>query len=245
MFIAEGNKLAAEILRSDFTIRALIATDKWYSKVTGTEDSHKWQTFELFGNAEEIIVESHDIIKRISLLSAPQEVLLVVSIPSYKYKTEDMKSELALAFDDIRDPGNMGTILRICDWFGIQNIFCSPESVDIYNPKSVQASMGSITRTKVHYIGLEQFLKEVNDAGDIPVYGTLLKGNNIYNENLSPNGLVLFGNESSGISSVLMPFISKKIYVPDFSMHNNKPESLNISAAAAIVCSEFRRKAND
>jgi TrmH family RNA methyltransferase len=149
----------------------------------------------------------------------------------------DFAKELVLVLDDIRDPGNMGTILRIADWFGIRHIYCSAESVDVYNPKVIQASMGSIVKLQVHYTDLITMLNEAGEG--IPVYGAVLNGKSIYEENLRPNGLLVIGNESTGISEDVFKFITKPISIPIYN--TNGPESLNAGVATAILCAEFRR----
>jgi TrmH family RNA methyltransferase len=137
----------------------------------------------------------------------------------------------------------MGTIIRIADWFGISNIICSNHSVEIYNPKVVQSTMGSIARVNVTYTDLKVFLDNV--PTNIPIYGTLLDGENIYNQDLSSNGIIIVGNESRGISKEIIPFITKKILIPAYAQNKeSKAESLNASVATAIVCAEFKRKFN-
>lgn len=151
----------------------------------------------------------------------------------------DMTSELILMLDNISDPGNMGTIIRTADWFGVQHIICSENCVDVFNPKVVQASMGSIFRVKIHYKKSEEFLQNISVG--IPIYGTLLNGKSIYETHLSRNGIILIGNESHGISTHLLPFIKSKISIPGFSK-GKSAESLNASIAASIVLAEFRRQ---
>jgi TrmH family RNA methyltransferase len=145
-----------------------------------------------------------------------------------------LKKELVIALEDIRDPGNMGTILRIADWFGISHLVCSETCVDIYNPKVVQSSMGSLARVHVYHENLTETLQKFN-----PVYGTVMQGNNIYNEKLSGKGVILIGNESRGISEGLLKHVSHKITIPNYS---SGADSLNAAVACAIVCSEFRRR---
>ena len=178
---------------------------------------------------------------KISQLTTPQNVLGIFNIPDISINNLSLSGALTLMLDDIKDPGNMGTIIRIADWFGIKQIICSPESVDIYNPKVVQGSMGSIARVNVAYANLLDILQ--NKSENIPVYGALLDGENIYKTTLEPSGIIIIGNESEGISENLLPHISKKIMIPSFNTNLQKAESLNAAIAAGIICAEFRRRA--
>lgn len=179
--------------------------------------------------------------ERISALSTAPEILAVVNMP--EEQTEKVfdrtfyKGELVLMLDDIRDPGNMGTLIRIADWFGIRKLICSESSVELYNPKVIQATMGSLLRTNIFYAPLPEVLDAVKP---VTVYGALLEGRNIYRENLKPEGILLLGNESRGISNPLIPFITNPVSIPGFG----QAESLNVAVAAGIICSEFRRNSN-
>lgn len=226
-FLAEGNKLVDDLLGS-FTCEYLLAEKNWL-------ESH--EKIEV----GEIIEAGHEEIRQASLLKNPQEVLAVFKIPSYPLDPNRIKSELTLALDDVQDPGNLGTIVRLSDWFGIQNIICSKGTADLYNPKTVQATMGAIGRVKVHYTDLPVFFKRISGSG-LPVYGTFLHGNNIYEENLSPNGIVVMGNEGNGISPEVEKYIKKRLFIPAFPQGKNEMESLNVAIAAAITCAEFRRQ---
>ena len=139
---------------------------------------------------------------------------------------------------NVNDPGNLGTIIRLCDWFGVTDLICSTETVDCYNPKVVQASMGSLTRVNITYLDLEEFLKDVKN---IPVYGTFMEGDNVYKSNLDKKGIVIFGNEANGINDKLECLISKKITIPRFGF-TQETESLNVATAAAVLLSEFKRR---
>ena len=164
----------------------------------------------------------------------------VVEQFKFEYSNTEIKSKLSILLDKINDPGNLGTIIRIADWFGIDHIFCTRDSVDLYNPKVVQSTMGAIFRVKVHYIDFKDLLEE-----DFNVYGTYLEGNNIYHEKLSHNGFIIMGSESHGISTEWKPYINKKLFIPNFPLGQKTSESLNISVATAITCSEFRRRINE
>ncbi len=225
LFVAEGTKTILEIAPyADCEI--LCATTEWLSenKLRGKE------TIEI--NEEEL--------KKISFLTTPQKVLAVCKKTVVEYKPEELQRNLSLALDNIQDPGNLGTIIRIADWFGIQHVFCSTATVDVFNPKTVQATMGAIGRVKVHYVDLPVFLRE--QSRKLPLWGTFLDGKNIYKENLSPNGIIVMGNEGNGISPEIEKLISHKLFIPNFPANAETSESLNVAVATAIVCSEFRRR---
>jgi TrmH family RNA methyltransferase len=160
--------------------------------------------------------------------------LAVFKIPKAK---EMVEKGLIVALDDVRDPGNLGTIIRLCDWFGIETLFCSEESVDIYNPKVVQATMGSISRVNVVYGNLETFLSQTK----LPIFGTFMDGNNIYQEELPKEGIIIMGNEANGISTSVEKLVSDRIAIPRFG-NLQVTESLNVATATAIILSEFKRK---
>ena len=237
-FIAEGHKLVMDLLNSDFTIVGLYASADWIVAnlpLTGKKNIPVFET-----TLQEM--------KRITSLSTPSPVLAVVKIPEEERDasrvTRHASRFLFLALDDIRDPGNLGTIIRIADWFGLSGVYCSQNCVDIYNPKVVQATMGSIARVTVFRRDLKKlFIDIARYKIDIPVYGALLEGESIFSHPLTPYGIILIGNESRGISPELIPFITQKIFIPSFgSTESGKAESLNASVAAAILCAEFRRK---
>ena len=173
-------------------------------------------------------------LKKISALTTPNTCLAVFKIPKAK---EMVEKGLIVALDDVRDPGNLGTIIRLCDWFGIETLFCSEESVDIYNPKVVQATMGSISRVNVVYGNLETFLSQTN----LPVFGTFMDGKNIYQEELPKEGIIIMGNEANGISTSVEKLVSERIAIPRFG-NLQVTESLNVATATAIILSEFKRK---
>ncbi len=229
-FIAEGDKLICDLLSSDFSISEIYALSDWL------------QTH-IISDKIAVTEVTENELERISQLKTPNKVL---GILNYKKPllTENINfDELILVLDEIKDPGNMGTIIRIADWFGIKNIICSENSVDLYNPKVIQSTMGSLARVNLIYVELTEFFNSI--PGNIPVYGTLLNGDSIYKQDLSKNGIIIVGNESRGISKEIIPYISNKIFIPSFSQNiDNKAESLNASIATAIVCAEFKRKFN-
>ncbi len=224
-FLAEGNKLVTDTIRH-FDCRMLVATPEWIEQHPNLP-------------AQEIITASKDEIKKCSLLKNPQDVIAVYEKPVYNINADSLKEQLILALDTVQDPGNLGTIVRIADWFGISNIVCSAECADIYNPKTVQATMGALSRVQVHYTSLSDFLKSMTPA---PIYGTFLEGNDIYKESLSANGVIVMGNEGNGISDEIRKFVNKKLYIPPYPANAETSESLNVAIATAVTCAEFRRR---
>lgn len=178
--------------------------------------------------------------QKITFQKSPQGVLAVFEKPSYELNSEKISKSLSLALDDIQDPGNLGTIIRTADWFGVKDIFCSRNSADVYNPKVVQATMGAIARVRVHYVDLFDFLKDISHS--MPVYGTLLDGENLYQKELGDCGILVMGNEGNGISSEIIPLITERLFIPSFPRDMVSSESLNVSIATAITLAEFRRR---
>ena len=217
LFFAEGVKVIQELLKSNFALEHLYTTEPLFDAVNS--------------NFKTIISESD--LKKISALSTPNNCLAVFRIPSVKPIIEN---GLILALDDIRDPGNLGTILRLCDWFGISQVICSEQTVDIYNPKVVQATMGSIARLNVSYVDLHLFLQKTT----LPVFGTFMDGSTIYQETLPKEAIVVMGNEANGISESIEKTIKNRLTIPRFG-DLQQTESLNVATATAIILSEFRR----
>lgn len=204
----------------------------------------------LVGISEEIINISHKEIensslatiedfKKISSLKTPQNILAVFYKPNYDILSIDYTKELILALDEVQDPGNLGTIIRLADWYGIKHILCSKNCADAFNPKVVQATMGAIARVEIHYTDLKDIIIEHKD---IPIYATLLDGKNMYEQELTPNGIIIMGNEGNGISEEIKRLINKKLFIPRFNPTEKGTESLNVAIATAIVCAEFRRR---
>ena len=217
LFFAEGVKVIQELLHSNFELEHLYSTQNDFDEVS---------------NARKTILDHNDL-KKISALATPNSCLAVFKMPVEK---KIIESGLILGLDSISDPGNLGTILRLCDWFGINQLVCAKETVDIYNPKVVQATMGSIARVNVNYIDLNAFLAQTKLA----IFGTFMDGENIYKSDLPQEGIIIMGNEANGISSQLEQLIQKKISIPRFG-DIQKTESLNVATATAIILSEFRR----
>lgn len=198
--------------------------------------------------ADEILDDIEDI-KKVSFLQHPQPLLGVFKLPEVTLKSPNdylslfnkvVDNHLVLALDGVQDPGNLGTIIRIADWFGIENIFCSHETADCWNPKVVQATMGSIARVKLHYLNLNDLIDQL--PADYPIYATLLDGNNIYEQELSHHGMIVMGNEGKGISPQLRTKINRKLLIPNYPPERETAESLNVAIATSIVCAEFRRR---
>ena len=192
------------------------------------------------GFTAENIFEDIEDIKKISFLQHPQSMLGVFKLPRNEHYTEFSITQLVLALDAVQDPGNLGTIIRVADWFGIKDIFCSLDTADCWNPKVVQATMGSIARVQLHYVDLNKMVESL--PADFPIYATLLDGENIYKQELSHHGMIVMGNEGKGISPILRTKINRKLYIPNYSSNEDTAESLNVAIATSIVCAEFRRR---
>lgn len=217
LFFAEGIKVVQELLNSNFELHQIFTVEDIFTDV----EPHK---IEIISEAE---------LKKISALTTPNTCLALFKIPQPKTL---VASGLIMALDDVRDPGNLGTIIRLCDWFGISQLLCSNETVDVYNPKVVQATMGSLARVNVVYTDLQEYIK--NSA--LPVYGTFMDGTDIYKTKLPAEGIIIMGNEANGISHGVETLVTNKISIPRFGSLK-QTESLNVATAAAIVLSEFRR----
>ena len=227
LFVAEGGKTVQDLIDLGIEATSIIATEEWLK-------SHKLNT------STTITIASEEEMKKASFLRTPQGVLAVFRQQQHDTDLTAPEHELCLALDNVQDPGNMGTIIRIADWFGIKNIYCSNGTVDIYNPKTVQATMGAIGRVKVHYTDLPSMIASLN--GKAPVYGTFLDGESIYSHPLSENGLIIMGNEGNGIGKECEKQINERLLIPNYPAGCKTSESLNVSVATAIVCSEFRRR---
>lgn len=195
------------------------------------------------GFTAEMIIDDPDDVRQVSFLQHPQGIVGIFKIPQYSSPALPDSDNLVLALDGVQDPGNVGTIIRIADWFGITDIYCSHQTADCWNPKVVQATMGSIARVRVHYTDLKAFIKEL--PGTTPVYGTFLDGDDIYSANISKGGIIVMGNEGNGISDELRTCITNKIKIPNFPKGRPTADSLNVAVATAITCAEFRRRAEN
>lgn len=228
-FVAEGPKVVGDML-PHFTCRLLVATEEW----------HQLHPDAL---ADEKITVTLDELTRASFLKTPQEVLAVFALGAEADEegSSIASSQLCLALDDVQDPGNLGTIIRLADWFGIRHIFCSPATADAYNPKVVQATMGALARVSVHYTPLVPLIEEMQRQA-IPIYGTFLDGEDLYTKPLTPNGLIIMGNEGNGISPQVGAYVNERLLIPNYPVGAATSESLNVATATAIICAEFRRR---
>jgi TrmH family RNA methyltransferase len=218
LFIAEGIKVIQELLNSNFELHHIYTADVQLFKGI---------------SADKVTVITAEELKKISALTTPNECLALFKMA---WPAGIKEQGLIIALDEVRDPGNLGTIIRLCDWFGIKQIICSLQCADMYNPKVVQATMGSLSRVNVSYTDLNDFLKETA----LPVFGTFMDGENIYNTQLPEEGVIIMGNEANGISSQIEQQVSHRIAIPRFG-DLQRTESLNVATATAIILSEFRR----
>ena len=228
LFVAEGPKVVGDLLRAGYVPHSIFKVQGSGFKVQGSS-----------------FLVTDDELRKLSFLQHPQEVLTLFEIPqsprnatlSQSQKLTAKSQQLAIALDGIQDPGNLGTIIRIADWFGITTIYCSEDTADCYNPKVVQATMGSLAHINIVYTDLEALLRQY----DGPIYGTLLDGQNIYQQELSSEGIIVMGNEGNGISPAIRQLVTHKLLIPNYNPSSETAESLNVAIATAITCAEFRR----
>ncbi len=229
LFLAEGPKTVTDLLEAGLQATLIAHTENWSLPPSCTSESL------------ELIPITQKELDQVSHLKTPQHVLALFRQPQYPINNNAIYNELTLVLDGIQDPGNLGTIIRLADWFGIHQIVCSSDTVDIFNPKVVQATMGAIARIKIHYTQLPAFFRQYREKCDNPIYGTYLEGKNIYENALKAPSLIVMGNEGNGIRAENTPFITHPITIPTFPAGTSTSESLNVGVAAAIVCAEFRR----
>ena len=224
LFVAEGPKVVGDLL-SRFRLHSVFATDEW----TGGDS---------IGADVRVERVDDDTLRRLSFLQHPQQVVAVMEM-NKEEKVEVDADRLTIMLDGVQDPGNLGTRIRIADWFGIDSIICSPDTADAYNPKVVQATMGSLGRVSVTYSPLVPLLSSL--PADIPIYGTLLDGKDIYQKELTRHGVIIMGNEGNGISDEVRTMVTHPLLIPRFRQ-GESAESLNVAVATAITCSEFCRR---
>lgn len=228
LFVAEGTKCVLDTL-PHFGCRHLFATTAWL-------DEH---SASLPGNIMPTVVKQSDI-ERMSSFTTPQPVMAVYEIPDDSPLPASAEHELLVALDHVQDPGNLGTIIRLCDWFGVRHILASADTADLYAPKVVQATMGAISRVRIHYCNLASELTRLGRS--MPVYGTFLDGENLYNCRLERNhGIIVMGNEGNGISQQVADTVSHRLLIPSYPPDEPTSESLNVAMATAIMLAEFRR----
>lgn len=223
VFVAEGTKLVGELL-GHFPCRYVCMTDGC--------------TLPIPQGCECDIVTDEEL-RRVSTLECPQQILAVFAQPQYDVRMADVAAtELVLALDEVQNPGNLGTIIRLADWFGIHHIFCSQGCADVFNPKTVQATMGGLARIQIHYCNLPA---ELSALRSVPVYGTFLDGESIYRQTLSTHGVIVMGNEGRGVSPEVEACVTHRLFIPNYPEGTQTTESLNVAIATAVVCAEFRR----
>lgn len=225
LFVAEGHKLVNEMLAS-WKPTYIASLPQWIDK---NNESIK-------GCEYDIVTEEE--LSKASLLKTPQSVLALFHIPEESLNISRLNNKLTIALDNVQDPGNLGTICRIADWFGIEDILCSKETADVYNPKAMQATMGALARIRVHYIDLPEVLKQVH----VPIYGTFLDGEDFYSKELGQNGIIVMGNEGNGISPQVKELVNEKLFIPNYPAGRPTTDSLNVAIATSIICAEFRRR---
>jgi RNA methyltransferase, TrmH family len=222
LFLVEGYKSVIDFINSPYQIEAIYHTASFDPKMLKL--SQKINLYNI----------SVTDIEKISSLKTPQEIAALVKIPIYHaLNNTHLKQKFSLVLDGIQDPGNIGTIIRTADWFGIGHIICSEDTVDVYNPKVVQASMGSLSRINVYYTNLSTFLTQIT----LPIFGAMLNGENIYNTDFGAEGLIVMGNEGNGLRPEIKDLINKAVTIP----RTGNAESLNVAIAAALFCSEINR----
>ena len=223
LFLAEGAKLVEEIASSKLTIRRIYTTRT-----------------DLKGANVEVI--DSKTMERLSGLKTASDTLAVVEQPRYRLSLRSLTKSLILALDGVQNPGNLGTIIRLADWFGVEDILCSKECADCFNPKVIQATMGAILRVRIHYVdNLAELLSEASNEG-MPIYGTLLDGDNIYSTTLTPTGIIVMGNEGRGLSQECRRVVTHRLLIPAYPANRPTSESLNVAMATGITLSEFRRR---
>ncbi len=228
LFKAEGTKCVLDTIHS-FKVEYLVATRQWIEEY-----------LPVGLNKDTVIPATKAEMDRISSLSNSAPVVAVYEIPEYQFSVNQISENLSIALDCVQDPGNLGTIMRTADWFGIRDIFCSVGTADVYNPKVVQATMGAISRVRVHYVDLVDFFSSL--SAETPIYGTFLDGEDISSAKLSSNGIIVMGNEGKGISAEVACCINKRITIPAYPKGAETSESLNVAIATAITVSQFRLK---
>lgn len=224
-FVAEGPKVVADLM-AFMQPQMIVATEEWY------------RANPTVSNGNGCFVVTEDELRKVSFLQHPQQVLAVFPIKD-KQKEAIVEKKLYLALDGVQDPGNLGTIIRIADWFGITRIFCSRDTADVYNPKVIQATMGSVARVDVAYVDLAELFGSLPEG--YPVYGTFLDGEDIYKKALTSHGIIVMGNEGKGISPAIGELVNNRLLIPNFPKGRDTADSLNVAIATAITCSEFRR----
>ncbi len=228
LFIAEGDKFIGELIESGLRLRKIYVTD---DSLIDSASADRSTEVEWISDKE---------MERISQLKSANKSLALVEMPRHTLDISELDGRLTIALDGVQNPGNLGTIIRLADWFGVRDVICSPNCADCFNPKVVQATMGAILRVRVHYTELVPLLKSTSQ----PIYGAFLEGDNIYKRELTPNGILVMGSEGQGVSEEVSELINERLYIPPYSTNESElgSESLNVAIATSIICSEFRRR---
>ena len=229
LFKIEGEKLVAELLRSPLAVHAIIAYPEWIQA-----NGH------LLGK-NQVLETDEKGMKAISNFQSLPHVMALAEIPNHPYHPDEVAGTLSLVLNGIQDPGNLGTILRIADWFGVSHLLCDRDCASIYNPKCVQASMGAIFRVHAYYLDLPETIRQLKTKG-MPVFGTFLDGENIYTSPLPSQGLIIMGNEGKGIAEGIGQLADFRLTIPNFTPTGASSESLNVGVATGIILSEFKRR---
>jgi TrmH family RNA methyltransferase len=230
LYIIEGDKLVKEFLMAKVTVRTLIAKSEFLNSLPLV---HKQ-------GIDEVIPASYDELKKMSSLKTPHNALAVIQMPETEMDPVNLVKSLTVALDGVQDPGNLGTIIRAAAWFGIRNIYCSQDCVDVFNSKVIQASMGAILHVRVYYMDLQKLLEKAAE-NKIKVYGALIEGESIYSHKLDNQGIILLGNESKGISEELLSYVTDRLMIPKLAHAEPGIDSLNVGMAASVIFSEFTR----
>lgn len=227
MFIAEGSKIVLDLISNNIKVEYIVATSDWIADTSIDKNI-------------QIIETTEQEIKKCTALDTATNVIAIFHFPCFE--ESNIGDSLSILLDDVQDPGNLGTIIRTADWYGIKNIFCSIGTVDVYNPKVIQATMGAIAGINIQYCNLEDLINKYSSE-NFPIYGTFMEGKNIYSNNLSSKAFIVMGNEGKGVSDKIQNLITTKITIPSYNPSETISESLNVATATAIICSEFRRQA--
>ena len=231
LFVVEGEKNTREILASSLVVECVLAKAAWLEQIPDN----------FLAKAAEIIEIKDKELSQISFLKTPNQAIALARIPQYTLDLTEITGGLSLYLDQVQDPGNLGTIIRLADWFGIPHVLCGEGCADPFSPKTVQSTMGAIIRVKTYKTDKSFFQHLENHKPDFPVYGTFLDGENIYNAALSSQAVIVMGNESKGISDDVAQYVKQRLLIPQYPSDVQTSESLNVAMAAAIVCAEFRR----
>lgn len=232
LYVIEGDKIVKEFLAAGMHVSLLVAKPEFIKSLPDSYIKH----------ANEVEDASYEELKQVSTLKTPHNAIAVVNMPEKEIELQKILGGLSCALEFVQDPGNLGTIIRAAAWFGIENIVCSEDCVDVYNPKVIQASMGALLHVNVFFSDLQEVLSAARQA-EVPVFGTMLEGGSVYENKLADRGVILLGNESKGLSPALLPFITEKIMIPGQAVRPGI-ESLNVGMAASIVFSEFFRRSH-